>query len=252
MRNIVNKFFYNWSGIFDIFGTFLIGTIILLLIIYLISKFFYEYSFSMLIAFLTGLHILTCFTISKNGIVVLNGNKITMVVSTLLFPILSYGEDFINEIWGKKCAKVSLYIQLLTRICISFYSIWIINIKSSTDAIFDSYQKVMNIAPKSTINTIIAMFISSTIDIHIFSKLKEKYFSKLGFRTWLSTLCSLIINNVLFMFMTFLGDMSVEDILQSISIAIGIRLFACMIEIPYIYCAKKIYLKNEKGAKNNV
>lgn len=233
-------------GLSDILGTFLIGSILLLIVIYLITKFCYEYSFSMLIAFLTGLHVLTCFTIAKNGVVILNGQRIVMVVSTLLFPVLSYGEDFINEIWGKKIAKVSLYIQLLTRICISLYSIWIININSTSEEIVNSYQTVMNIVPKSTINTIFAMFISSTIDIHIFSKLKEKNILKLGFRTWLSTLCSLIINNIIFMFMTFLGIMNLNEIIQSISIAIGIRIFACIIEVPFIYCAKEIYLHNKK------
>lgn len=248
VENILN----NWSGLFTIAGTFLIGSLILLFVIFLITKFNYEYSFSMLIAFLTGLHILTCFTISKNGAVMLNGNEIVMVVSTLLFPVLSYGEDFINEIWGKKHAKISLYIQLLTRICISVYSIWIINIKSITEEIYNSYRVVMNIAPKSTINTIIAMFISSMIDIHIFSKLKEKQILKLGFRTWLSTLCSLIINNVIFMFLTFWGSMKINEIIQSISIAIGIRLFACIIEVPFIYCAKYVYIHNRNGGKNNV
>lgn len=245
-------FLNNWSGLIDILGTFLFGSILLLVVIFLVTKFCYNYSFSMLIAFLTGLHILTCFTIAKSGIVVLNGEKIVMVVSTLLFPVLAYGEDFINEVWGKRFAKISLYSQLLTRICISVYTIWIININSTTEEIYDSYRVVMYIAPKSTINTIIAMFISSMIDIHIFSKLKEKRILKLGFRTWLSTLCSLVINNVLFMFLTFLGSMSVKEIIQSISVAIGIRIFACIIEVPFIYCAKGIYIHNRKGDEINV
>lgn len=242
----------NWNGLFYITVTFLLGALILLIVIYLTSKFFNDNMGWMIIAFLTGLHILTCFTIAKTGIVVLNGKNVVLVVSTLLFPVLSFGEDFLNEIFGRKMAKNSLYIQLLTRICVSLYCIWIISLKSSNDDIFNSYQTVMNITPKATINTILAMYISSTIDISIFSKLKEKFVLKLGLRTWLSTFCSLVINNVLFMFLTFLKSMSLKEILQSITIAIGIRLFACIIEIPYIYIAKKIYNLNRKRILTNV
>jgi len=236
-----------WSGIPNALITIALG-LILVTITAIVSYRIYRGACKYIMIGLTiGLYMMVNFTSAKNCALIIGGKEYFIIAGSLMYPVLAYALDIIIEFWGEKDAKISVHAQLVARILVTVYLIWILYLPSPSgeNANYVAFRDLMQVLPRVTAASIVANYICSLLNIYVFMKIykatKEK---KLWARSSISSFLSLTTNVALFSFLSFIGTRPIVQIFQMIVFSMVVRFVMSVLEIPFMYFLK--WLQNKE------
>lgn len=189
-----------------------------------------------------GLYVYLCLaTVLANIIVVKTVNVLGLVTSlgNILFAANFLITDILIEKYSKEDAKKAVNLGLIsTIIFIIVTQISILYIPDTTDIAHDAMKQLFDLNLRTSIASLIMYYISNNLDIHIFTKLKEKNENKLWLRNNVSTIISNCLENYFFATLAFIGIFDFKTILSIATTGTIIEIIIALLDTPFLYLAK--------------
>lgn len=227
-----------WSGIPNLLITGALSLIVIGLGAYLCDRVAKEYSSYAFVGLMVGLQIMVSFTSSKFVALTVGGKEFIIIAGSLMYPVLACGDDYLNEFYGEKIAKSSVYGQFIARSLTTAYLIWLIYLPEPAikQGNFIMFRDLMGIVPRVAISSIIATYIGGILNVNIFAKIKAKTEGKmLWLRTLVSTLVGLAVNAMVFTFLAFAFTMPVKSLFEMVFISVIVRSATGFLELLFLY-----------------
>lgn len=189
-----------------------------------------------------GLYVYLCLaTVLANIIVVKTVNVLGLVTSlgNILFAANFLIADILIEKYSKEDAKKAVNLGLIsTIIFIIVTQISLLYIPDTTDIAHDAMKQLFDLNLRTSIASLIMYYISNNLDIHIFTKLKEKNENKLWLRNNVSTIISNCLENYFFATLAFIGIFDFKTILSIATTGTIIEIIIALLDTPFLYLAK--------------
>ena len=192
-------------------------------------------------------------TISANieVLIVINAFGMEMTLGNVIFASTFLITDIISEIYGKKDAKLAVYLGISTSIAFIILSQWWLQyIPAESDFAMPAMKTIFSNTPRLMITSMVVYAIVQEFDVWAYHKWWDFTNKLVGDRErflWLrnngSTLISQFLNNILYTFGAFWG---IHDFKTLISIAISsyvIFIVTSLADTPFVYLARRISKK---------
>ena len=169
----------------------------------------------------------------------------TITCSDVYIVSAVFGLNLVQEYFGKKNAKKTLYLSLLFQICFMIVSILhLLYIPSIQDQTHDSFVKIFQNTPRIIIASIAVFFLVQRFDIFFYGLLKKKFEKKtIVMRLGFSSIISQFIDTVLF---TFLGlYMIAYNVWDVILVSFFIKFLTILASGVFVSFTYKIFMKRE-------
>lgn len=195
---------------------------------------------------LTGLYVWIGFAIVAANIQVIkmvNLFGLNATLGNIMYGSIFLATDLINEKYGRKQAQKAVFIGFM--MMVSFTVITQVALKFSPNE-FDfaqsSLETIFTLLPRITIGSLTAYFISQTLDVFLFDKIKAKFGSpsQLWIRNNGSTLVSQAIDTAIFTFIAFMGTMPFGAVVEIFWFSYVIKLVTSLVDTPFVYWMRGI------------
>ena len=234
----------DWMGVGTITVTIGLGLIILTIAASYIEIFQKKNAAYIWVGVMSGIQILVSFTSAKECGIILGGKEYFIIAGSLIYPVLSCGEDLINEYYGKGIAKNALHGQIISRIITTVYLLYIIYLPAPSNAQdnYIQFYNLMKTLPRVAISSIAATYIAGYINVSLYARIKKMTDNRfLWLRSIISTISSSFFNALLFSLFAFLGIKELNSIFQMIIVSVIVRAFTGVLEIPFLYGIRLIF-----------
>ena len=169
------------------------------------------------------------------GIKIIQIGDFSVSAGLLVFPISYIINDCISEVWGFKKAKIVIFTAFLMNIFIVLLGLLVVYIPSAP---FwngnEHFAYVFNIAPRTTIGSLLAFLSGSLLNAFVMNKMKAanngKYFS---LRAIISTIAGESIDSVIFFPIAFGGILSFKELLVMIITQIVLKTLYEILILPF-------------------
>ncbi len=230
-----------WSGIPNLLITLGYGLVIIIVAAVWADRYGKGYAPVVLVALMSGLQIMVSFTSAKFVGLTFGGQTFFIIAGSLMYPLLACGEDYINEFYGRKLAKSSVFAQMIVRVLSTLFLIWIIFLPAPANGQenFDMFAKLMGIVPRVAFASITATYIGGLLNVNIFAKLKARTKgSMLWLRVFVSTTVGLTVNALIFTLLAFVGVRPWDQIVQMVILSVSVRTVTGVVELAFLYFMK--------------
>jgi queuosine precursor transporter len=151
--------------------------------------------------------------------------------------------DLINERFGKQGARNVIYAALAANGLLALYTALVVRMPSpSFYPSQDAFATVLGSAPRIVLASLIAYFISSLVDVEIFSWWKERAGRHKWERVLISNSVSTLIDSIVFVTIAFVG---VLPVLQLIVGQYAIKMCVTVASVPLIYLLRGTTAKDD-------
>lgn len=216
-------------------------SIIYLIITFLITVLFYKKYGRV------GLYIWMCTLVIICNIQTVKLSEIfglTISLGNISYGALFLTTDILSEKYGERITneaiKLSSIVMCIFALCMYLF----LQYKPSS---IDSSQKalltIFNYVPRITIGSLMAYYISQHCDTFLYKKAKEK-FGKVWISNNVSTFLSQIVDTLIFVSISFLGLLPIEEIFNLIITMIIFKWIIAILDTPFMIIVAKI--KNNK------
>ena len=178
---------------------------------------------------------------------------VEMTLGNVLFSSTFLATDIMSECFSKEDSKTCVHIGVFASICmIIITNIAVIFVPSSNDTISEALKTVVSNVPRICISSLLAYIIVQFFDIFMYHKIwdlttkkskdKRKY---LWVRNNGSTICSQLLNAILFNVFAFGGIFEVNTLVSVIISTFVLGLILAIFDTPFIYLARMIHEKTD-------
>ena len=178
---------------------------------------------------------------------------VEMTLGNVLFSSTFLATDIMSECFSKEDSKTCVHIGVFASICmIIITNIAVIFVPSSNDTISEALKTVVSNVPRICISSLLAYIIVQFFDIFMYHKIwdittkkckdKRKY---LWVRNNGSTICSQLLNAILFNVFAFGGIFEVNTLISVIISTFVLGLILAIFDTPFIYLARMIHEKTD-------
>jgi uncharacterized integral membrane protein (TIGR00697 family) len=173
----------------------------------------------------------------------------TINLGLFISPIVFIVNDIQSEIFGYKNAKNMIRVGLVVNIAVAIIYFTAIKLPPSSNYHNqEAFYTVLGSTTRITIASIIAYYIGSLINSKVMTSMKKRYEKYLFFRAITSTIFGQIMDNVVFMTLSFIGVLPVLSILSMI---VGGTIIEVLYEVVF-YPLTRILIKTiKKNSGNN-
>jgi len=240
----------NWSGLSILALIWLIGLGIIALGVCIAERFGKKWAPVLIIGMLSGFTILADLGCIKLTLIKLGSFELIAPAGSLLFAVLYFGGDYLNEFYGKRVAKINVYAGWLAKITVAFGMLFIIYIMQSPSIpdIVETNQKfdeLLSLGPRLNIASIIAILIAGLVNVELFSVLRILTRGKyLWLRSFVSSTTAIIVDNIVFTFGAFLFVIPTDTIWNMAWTTSAVHLSIALWAPIFIYIL--MFLKNKK------
>ncbi|MFD2615781.1 queuosine precursor transporter [Terrilactibacillus laevilacticus] len=174
--------------------------------------------------------------------------SISMTSPIIFYPLTFIILDSMTEIWGKHVAKRIIWIGFLANVVFIGFIQIVLHLPAAP---FwhgqQAMETVLGSLPRTVFASLVAYLCSQTLDVTIFSKLKQRTQGRmLWLRSIASTASSQLIDSIMFMFIAFIGVMPLSNILTAMSSEYILKFSYSIIGAPLIYLVV-FYAKRTQG-----
>ena len=184
-----------------------------------------------------------------NKLIYAFGVEMTLVNVLLSSTFLATG--IMSECFSKEDSKTCVHIGVFASICmIVITNIAVIFVPSSNDTISEALKTVVSNVPRICISSLLAYIIVQFFDIFMYHKIwdytskknkdKRKY---LWVRNNGSTICSQLLNAILFNIFAFGGIFEINTLINVIISTFILGLVLAIFDTPFIYLARMMHEK---------
>ena len=207
-----------WQGLRTLVLIWVIGLGIIALGIFVAEKFGKKYAPLLIIGMLSGFTILADLGSIKLSAIQLGGMEFIAPAGSLLFAVLYFGSDYLNELYGRKVARFNVYAGWLSKIAVALGMLFVIYVMGNPSvpdiaATNEQFNTLLSLGPRLNIASIVAILIAGLINVELFSKLRELTQEKyLWLRVFVASTTAIIVDNFVFTFGAFLFVIPVSTI----------------------------------------
>ena len=147
------------------------------------------------------------------------GLPIQLSGAVLLFPVSYILNDCLTEVYGYRKARLVIWLAFLLSAFVAVMAqlvCWLpAPLQDGSKPVAESFNSLFGLVPKTTVASLIAFFVGSTINAWVMSRMKVSSHGRLfGVRAILSSLAGELGDSLIFYPVVFLGVMPVGAILQ--------------------------------------
>ena len=165
----------------------------------------------------------------------------TSTTGNVLFASVFLATDIMAEKYSSKDAKKALKIAIFSMIAfISIMQIGILFVPDKTDLAHDAMKTLFGLNLRISLSSILMFYISNSLDIYIFDKLKSKYPNKLWLRNNVATIISNVLENYFFIFLAFVGIYDIPTMINIATTISVVEIVIAFLDTPFIYISKKL------------
>lgn len=178
---------------------------------------------------------------------------VEMTLGNVLFSSTFLATDIMSECFSKEDSKICVHIGVFASICmIIITNIVVIFVPSSNDTISEALKTVVLNVPRICISSLLAYIIVQFFDIFMYHKIwditSKKSKDKRKF-LWLrnngSTICSQLLNAILFNVFAFGGIYKSYTLISIFLSTFVLGLILAIFDTPFIYLARMIHEKTD-------
>jgi hypothetical protein len=164
-------------------------------------------------------------------------------IYTLTFTLI----DLINEILGKARARRVIYSTLAANLLLAAYCRLAIALPAASFyKNSGAFASVLGSTPRIVVASLIAYFVSSLIDTHIFAWWKEKMGGAKWLRVLASNAVSTAVDSAVFIGLAFAGVMPVLGLMKG---QYAVKMAVTVLSLPLIYAVGKRESDEAGGAE---
>lgn len=166
----------------------------------------------------------------------------------LIYPITFVIMDTVVEVWGKSTARKLIVGGLVANLMAAIVLTLSTHIPTAPFLdLHEAYSTILGGVPRIAVASMVAYYVSQSLDVALFSKLKNKFKGKhLWIRNNVSTMTSQLVDAVLFIVIAFSFTMPIQAILTMIAVQYGMKLILAAMDTPFVYMAVAWARKEEK------
>ncbi len=175
---------------------------------------------------------------------------VEMTLGNVLFSSTFLATDIMSECFSKEDSKTCVRIGVFASICmIIITNIAVLFVPSANDTISDALKTVVSNVPRICVASLGAYIIVQFFDIFMYHKIwdltttKKNRHDKLWMRNNGSTICSQLLNAILFNVFAFAGTFDVQTLVSVILSTFVLGLILAIFDTPFIYFARLIHEK---------
>ncbi len=158
-------------------------------------------------------------------------------LGTVLFASNFLATDILNELYGKESAKKGVYIGAIAIIIsILIQQMTLFFIPNNFDYANESMQILFGLNLRISLSSLFMYIVSNYADVILYDKLKKL---KLWQKNNLCTILCNCLENFGFIFLAFVGIMSIEELLIVALSTSVIETIIAVCDTPFLYLAKK-------------
>jgi queuosine precursor transporter len=181
------------------------------------------------------------------NIQVLQGIELFSLQATLgntLYGSIFLATDILVEKYGKKSAQGSVYIGFFSIIVFMItmnLALWFTPLNDEFALlVHDAFSLIFGFSGRIVLGSLVAYFISQSIDIRLYSWIKSKFPSDkfLWLRNNGSTLISQWVDTAIFVLIAFLG--TPYSLIEIMITTYVLKAIIALLDTPFVYLAKKI------------
>ena len=163
-------------------------------------------------------------------------------MGTILYSSLYLVTDILNEKYGKKEAKKSVFIGFFILMAMTLImQITLYFIPHESDILSPHITAIFSLMPRIAFASLTAYLISQLYDVWLFDLLKRNMKGKkLWLRNNLSTISSQLLDNIIFTSIAFIGIFEFNIIIQIFIVSMIMKIIVAGLDTPFIYIAKRI------------
>lgn len=164
----------------------------------------------------------------------------SVTLGNALYCSISLATDILNEKYGAKEARKSVWIGFLSLVTLVLLSqLSLLFAPNSFDVASTSLEVIFSTTPRICIASLSCFLLSNIMDTYIFGwiKRKSKY---LWLRVNVSTIISQFVDSMLFSIVAFVGFFEIKEVLILGVTTYIVKVIITMCDTPFIYWARKI------------
>lgn len=175
------------------------------------------------------------------------GLKIILPGAIVIFPVIYFMADLIQEVYGYARLRQTLWICILTHITIGILTSFVMSLTPAPFVNESAYRSVMNTQWIMIIGNAIGMIAGFSINGIVLAKLKIKFRGKnLWLRTISSTLLAEFFYSYLCTLIVFHGDLHIWDLMKLQFSMVMIKVLWEIFATPFLYITSTL-IKNKEG-----
>jgi uncharacterized integral membrane protein (TIGR00697 family) len=246
--------FPNWSGLSTFVLIWVIGLGIIALGIFSAEKFGKKYAPVLVIGMLAGFTILADLGSIKLVAIKLGGFDLIAPAGSLLFAVLYFGEDYLNELYGRKIARTAVYAGWFGKLAVALGTLFVIYLfKDPAIEVIASknqqFNSLLAMGPRLNIVSIIAYLLAGLINVEIFHLIRKFTKEKgLWARSFFSSALGIILDNSFFTFGAFLFTLPVATIWNMTWTTIVVHWTIALWALPFLYLLRHLKRRNVIGS----
>ena len=163
-------------------------------------------------------------------------------MGTILYSSLYLVTDILNEKYGKKDARKSVFIGFFILMAMTIImQITLYFVPHDSDILSPHISAIFSLMPRIAFASLTAYLISQLYDVWLFALIKKKMKGKkLWLRNNISTISSQILDNVIFTSIAFIGVFEFNIIIQIFIVSMIMKIIVAALDTPFVYLARKI------------
>ncbi|MEG0073956.1 MAG: queuosine precursor transporter [Clostridia bacterium] len=171
-----------------------------------------------------------------------------LTLGNVLYGSVSLASDILNENYGFKSAKDAVKIGFCTMLIFTVAAQFTLAyIPNQIDFASSSLQTIFALSPRIFLGSIIAYFVSSTVNVNAFNYIRKKLPQDKYFyiRNNASTMLAQIIDTAIFTAVAFIGVFPLKDCIILVATTYAVKVCIALLDTPFLYIAKEMKRKNK-------
>jgi len=158
--------------------------------------------------------------------------------AVLLFPVSYILNDCITEVYGFRKARFVIWLAFLLSVFVALMSqiiCWLpAPLQESSRPVADSFNSLFSMVPRTTVASLVAFFVGSTVNAWIMSRMKVSSHGRaFGVRAILSSLGGEIADSAIFFPVAFSGILSLPEALKLAGMQVCAKVLYEIVVLPF-------------------
>jgi len=255
---LLGKSYSSWNGLAVLVLIWLFGLSIIALGIFLSEKFGKKWSPVLIVGMLSGFTILADLASIKVVAIELGGVEFVAPSGSLMFAVLYFGGDYLNEVYGKDLARINVYAGWFSKIAVAlgiFFVIYFMKNPTNLELVQknSNFDTLLSMGPRLNLASISAILIAGLVNVELFNILRKFTKGKyLWLRSSISSAIAIFVDNIIFTLAAFLFVLPFKTILNMVLTTSIVHLTIALWSIPYLYSLRALKHAGILGSNENL
>jgi uncharacterized integral membrane protein (TIGR00697 family) len=182
----------------------------------------------------------------------LQGPKLTVIfgiettLGVIFYSSIFFATDVLSELYGRaeanKAVRMGFAVSLVVLLMLSLAMLYQPSDRQFAHDIHDAFGTILNFTPRFILGSLFAYYISQTFDVWAFHRIRQVTGEKwLWLRNNLSTMCSQVVDTVIFSLVVWWGTVDLATALKLGAAKYLFKLLIAIVDTAFLYWARTLF-----------